>query len=89
MINHSSFKIVASLPDYLHMDNDKYRGAKALTSLDGKGVYVQYKNKFFEYTCTWGGNFVIFCSWTIMPQQVCNGVVGAVMMYLPPETTCF
>jgi len=54
-----------------------------ITSLDGKGVYVQYNEKFYELDCT------TTCTWTVMSQTLPKAVNHAIMMYLPPEVTCF
>jgi hypothetical protein len=55
----------------------------AITSLDGKGVYVQNKDTFYELKCS------TTCSWTVMSQTLPKAVGAAIMMYLPPEVTCF
>jgi len=57
-------------------------GPTAITSVDGKGVYVQNEDEFYELNCS------TMCSWTTMPQTLPKAVTSAIMMYLPPEVTC-
>ena len=68
---------VAGLPtDY----DDKFFGARAVTSASGQGAIVQYKKHFYELTCEISG-----CTWKILPNKLNPGVAGAVMMTLPSE----
>jgi len=55
----------------------------AITSLDGKGVYVQNDENFYELDCS------TECKWIVMAQTLPKSVYGAIMMYLPPDMTCF
>ena len=55
----------------------------AITSLDGKGVYVQNFEKFYELECS------TECKWNLMSQTLPKSVNNAIMMYLPPDVTCF
>jgi len=58
-------------------------GATAITSVDGSGVYVQYDEKFYELDCS------NECKWTVMSQTLPKAVRHGIMMYIPPELTCF
>jgi len=59
------------------------RHATAITSVDGRGIYVQYDEKFYELNCS------NRCKWTVMSQTLPKAVRRSIMMYLPPEVTCF
>ena len=70
---------VAGLPTIYDSD---FRGARAGTSVSGKGAIVQMWEHFYEVTCEISG-----CSWSILAQNLDLGVTSAVMMTLPPEYT--
>jgi len=58
-------------------------GTTAITSVDGSGVYVQYEEKFYELDCS------NECKWTVMSQTLPKAVDYGIMMYIPPEMSCF
>ena len=58
-------------------------GAKALPSLSGNGVILQYLKYFYELTCT-----TTSCTWSIMTQELKQATRHAPIMYLPQEYTC-
>ena len=70
--------LVQSLPSVY--DTAGFPGAKALTSMSGKGAYLQHQEYLYELTCD-----VINCTWSIMTQKLAHPVKGAIMMYFPPE----
>jgi hypothetical protein len=73
---------VAELPiDHVDAEN-KFNGARAVTSSSGKGAIVQMWEHFYEVTCEISG-----CSWSILAQKLDLGVRSAVMMTLPPDYT--
>ena len=78
--NAFSSVFTISVPDL--PTNVKY-GATAITSVDGSGVYVQYDEKFYELDCS------NKCKWTDMSQTLPKAVVYGIMMYIPPEMSCF
>ena len=53
-----------------------------LTSISGKGAYLQCKQYLYELTCTSSS-----CDWSVMEQQLKKPVQFAVMMYLPTDYT--
>ena len=70
---------VSSLPT----THDSDSGAKALPSLSGNGVYLQYWKHFYELTCTTAS-----CTWSIMAQELKQVTPDGPMMYLPQGYTC-
>ena len=58
-------------------------GPTGVTSVDGKGAYVQQDDKFFELTCSKSA-----CSWSLMNQTLKVGRDSAVLMYLPHGFPC-
>ena len=71
---------VSSLPT---THDSGFHGAKALPSLSGNGVYLQYKKHFYELTCTTAS-----CTWSIKPQELKQAARLAPIMYLPQGYTC-
>merc|ERR1711874_667188 len=66
---NSKWSPIASLPtDY----DSSFKGAQAVTSPSGQGAIVQHKEHLYELKCELSG-----CSWTILPQQVIQGVTHA------------
>ena len=63
-------------------DFDEFSGATVLTSISGKGAYLQCKQYFYELTCT-----SLSCDWNVMEQQLKKPVQFAVMMYLATDYT--
>ena len=62
----------------------------AITSVEGNGVYVQYDEKFYELNCkVHTYKYFQSCKWTVMSQTLPKPVLAGIMMYLPPELTCF
>ena len=79
---HAYLFLVSNLPEMLHSN---FYGAKALTSVALNGVYLQHDEIIYELsfdtnTCFW--------KWTILKQELTNGVYGSVFMYLPPGYNC-
>ena len=60
-----------------------FDGARALPSITGDGAYLQFKQYFYELSCT-----PTSCNWNIMDQKLIKSVYQAVMMYLPDGYTC-
>ena len=74
---------VAELPTD-HVDSEqKFLGAKAVTSASGQGSIVQFHKNFYELICEISG-----CSWRTLSQKLLLGVQSAVMMTLPPDYIC-
>ena len=71
---------VSSLPT---THEELFYGAKALPSLSGNGVILQYLKYFYELTCT-----TTSCSWSIMPQELKQATRNNPIMYLPQGYTC-
>ena len=73
--------LVSSLPSGY---GTNWPQSRALTSLDGKGAYL-YSNgdRFFELNCETD------CTWSVMSQKLPKNTTNAIMMYLPPNVTCF
>ena len=71
---------VSSLPT---THDTSFHGAKALPSLSGNGVYLQYKKYFYELTCTTAS-----CTWSIMAQELKEASFLNPIMYLPQGYTC-
>ena len=71
---------VSSLPT---THDSSFRGAKALPSLSGIGVYLQNRKDFYELTCNTAS-----CTWSIMPQELKQEARFAPIMYLPQGYTC-
>ena len=63
--------------------SSSWDGPAALTSLDGKGAFLQHHEKFFELTCDTSS-----CTWSVMDQTLDLGRSGVVMMYLPSDFEC-
>ena len=71
-----SMIVVTNLPTELTYIN-------ALTSLDGKGVYVYGEGHFFELVCD-----LNMCTWTTMSNQLPINVTSTIMMHLPSKLSC-
>ena len=54
-----------------------------MTSIDGKGAFLQHEENFFELTCDTSS-----CTWSVMAQTLDVGRTGVVMMYLPSDFEC-
>ena len=79
-----TYSIIISVPDipppYTYEQLD---GPTALTSLDGKGAFLQQGENFFELTCDTSS-----CTWSVMEQSLDVGRFGTVMTYLPSGFEC-
>jgi len=68
---------------------DRYPGSKALPSLSGQGVYLQFDSHFYEFTCDENS-----CQWAVMENpkipipKTTDPLRYSVMMYLSTEYTC-
>ena len=71
---------VTELPTDHVDDSDEFWGARAVTSASGQGAIVQYYEYFYELKCEING-----CSWSILPNQLNQGVRQAVMMTVPED----
>ena len=65
-----------SVPDIPSPYYRSFDGPAALTSLDGKGAFLQNGENFFELTCDHSS-----CTWSLMAQTLDVGRAGVVMMY--------
>ena len=72
-----------SVPDIPSPYSLSFDGPVALTSLDGKGAFLQHGANFFELTCD-----ISSCTWSVMAQTLDVGRNGVVMMYLPSVFEC-
>jgi hypothetical protein len=72
-----------SVPDIPSPYSPSFDGPAALTSLDGKGAFLQHGANFFELTCDTSS-----CTWSVMAQTLDVGRNGVVMMYLPSVFEC-
>ena len=72
--------VVDDIPSSYEASSD---GPRAITSIDGTGVYLQQDDQFFELTCT-----VKKCSWSSMNIKLDIGRGGPLLMYLPPNFQC-
>ena len=70
-----------SLP--LSFASPAYSGARALPLKSGQGVYLQFYEFIFYFTCDANS-----CQWHILEHQLINWVRLSVMMYLPTEYNC-
>ena len=78
-----SYFIVISVPDIPSPYSPNFDGPAALTSLDGKGAFLQHGVNFFELNCDTSS-----CTWSVMAQTLDVGRYGVVMMYLPSDFEC-
>ena len=74
---------VTSVPDIPSPYSPSFDGPAALTSLDGKGAFLQHGENFFELTCDASS-----CTWSVMDQTLDVGRFGSVMTYLPSGFEC-
>ena len=74
---------VTSVPDIPSPYTPSFDGPAALTSLDGKGAFLQHGEFFFELTCDTSS-----CTWSVMDQTLDVGRFGSVMTYLPSGFEC-
>ena len=74
---------VTSVPDIPSPYSPSFDGPAALTSLDGKGAFLQNGGNFFELTC-----YTSSCTWSVMNQTLDVGRGGVVMTYLPSGFEC-
>ena len=72
--------VVDDIPSSYEASSD---GPRAITSVDGTGVYLQQDDQFFELTCS-----VEKCSWSPMDIKLNIGREGPLLMYLPPNFQC-
>ena len=56
------------------------QGARALSTPTMQGVYVQFGEDIFHFTCDENS-----CQWDTLEQKLSDPVFYSVMMYLPPE----
>ena len=71
---------VEDIPSSYESSSD---GPRAITTVDGTGVYLQQDDQFFELTCS-----VEKCSWNDMKIKLDIGREGPLLMYLPPNFQC-
>ena len=72
--------LVESLPTDYYVG---FSGARAITSPSGHGVIVQHEEYLYELKHE-NDKF----HWIILPQKLNEGVIDAVFMNLPPDTSC-
>ena len=60
-----------------------FLGARAVTSLSGKGAIVQHEEYLYDLSCEVSG-----CSWSILPGKLEQKVKYAAMMTLPNGYNC-
>ena len=72
--------VVDDIPSSYEANSD---GPRAITSVDGTGVYLQQDDEFFELTCS-----VKRCLWSEMDIKLDIDREGPLLMYLPPNFQC-
>ena len=71
------------VPDLPSTHTDNFWQAEAVSSVSDDGVYVQFKNYFYELICDSSS-----CAWTIMSNELDDGSFANVLTYLPQDFTC-
>ena len=62
-----------------------FSGVRALTTISAQGVYVQFEQFVYHFTCDSPVPAGRPCRWDTLEQQLSDQVRHSVMMYLPPE----
>ena len=65
-----------------------FSGVRALTTISAQGVYVQFEQFVYHFTCDSPVPAGRPCRWDTLEQQLSDQVRHSVMMYLPPEYSC-